>query len=197
MVESTDTVPVLRRRPWVAMGVAVTTAAVVVGGFSLANWLLPGNDPVPAGERITFSADAEIGTSVLLSEDGWVRDLDAQSDGHVLQRGPLELRVKSVPLSGETTTDQLWNGLGDTLRTRDLDVRLDEPSPITSDQGVEGITGAVLHGKSEAVAVLYPAPDGGSAAQLIMSGRDDSVDLQEAVNTIGESVAFTTHEEGE
>ncbi|QVQ53784.1 hypothetical protein J4H86_08755 [Spiractinospora alimapuensis] len=182
------------------MGVALATAAVLVSGSLVANSFLPGEQPVRAGTEIVLSDTPENRMALTLTEDGWVRDLDGRKiagDGQLFVRDSLELQAVPVNLAGtmEADANRLWEGFEDILRTRDADVRLGDPSRITSGQGVDGLTGAVENGEHAGVAVLYPAPNGRSAAQLVLSARDDSVDLGEAVGTVARSVAFTDKEE--
>lgn len=196
MVESTETVPGSRKRPWVVMGVALAIVAVVFGGSLLVNALLPGKQPVRAGEEVLLDETQEYQASLVLSEDGWVRDLDSRKlagDNQRFLRGPLELEAMPVTLAGDTAADddRLWEGLGDILRTKDSEVSLGDPSPITSDEGVEGLTGAVEGGENDAVAVLYSAPDGRSAVHMVLSSRAESADVDEVIDTVSRSVAFT------
>lgn len=199
MTEPIDTAQVPSRRRWIVMGVALAAVALLVGGAAVVNAVLPGKQPVRAGEQIILDQSKGYRPSLILAADGWAYDLETTQGAHDevrLVRGPLELKAMSVTFVGNTTADadSLWKGLGDIARTENSGVRLGEPEPITSDQGVEGLTGPVHGGGHEGVAVLYPSPDGQSATQLILKARERSTDLEDAVDTVSTSVVFTKGE---
>lgn len=182
------------------MGAVLAIVALLVGGTSLADAILPGSHPLRAGEEILVDEDPHQRISMTMPGDGWARDLDAGKgvgDTQRFARGPLEVRVMPVTLAAGATADadRLWEGMGDILRTRDTGARLAEPAPITSEQGVDGLMGPVLGLDHEAMAVLYPSPGGGSAVQMVFSAPEATA-LDEVVVAGSTSVVFTDNEEG-
>ncbi|WP_285761672.1 hypothetical protein [Nocardiopsis ansamitocini] len=187
-------------RQWAVMGVALAVVVLLVGGALAVNTILPGTKPVPVGAEVVLEEDAQRRISLTLAEGGWVRDFDAErftNEAQLFVRGPLRLQVVPVTLAGGTTADaaRLWKGMGDILRTKAPGTRLATPSPITSDQGVEGLTGAVRGGGHEAVAVLYPAPDGEAAVQMLLSAQEHSTDVEEVLGAASRSVVFADKKE--
>lgn len=189
------------KRRWVVLGMALAIVALLVGGSLLVDAVLPGDHPMRAGEEVVLNEDAHQRISMTLDGDGWARDLDAEKvagDAQVFVRDSLELQAVPVTLAGGGTADahRLWEGMADTLRVKNPGARLAEPSSITSEQGVEGLTGALRGMRHESVAVLYPAPEGGSAVQMIFSAREASASLKEAVIADSASVVFGDKEAG-
>lgn len=180
-------------------GVLMATLAAVVllfGGVQVASAALPGAKAVGGG-AVEIDDGPVYRTSVRLPGEGWSKELHsraATSDGKVFTRGGTRLEAMSVEPPGDRRADarELWAGLGDVLRTRDREIRLAEPAPVRSDQGVQGLMGATSGGERDYLAVIYPSPSHTSAAQLLISSEQGAAGLGgEADALAATAVVFT------
>lgn len=198
MVQPGGTAPETTRNHWIPLGAATAVAVLLVAVWSLLDTLLPGAQRINAGDVVTLGQGGGYRAALTLPQDGWNLDVGASQAGQVYRfhRGTVDLTVTSVTPVGDPLPDakQLWEGMGDIARAGDPTARLGEPEAITTEQGVEGLTGVMRSRTEEGAAVLYPSPDGGFAVEMTLGGADATTADLEAVADVARAVTFT--EEG-
>ncbi len=195
MVQPSYTAPDRSRNQWLPLGVAAAVAVLLVAAWSLLNALLPGTERIRAGDEITIGEGGGYRASLSLPQEGWSLDVGASRAGqsYRFHRGPVDLTVTAVTPVGDPLPDaeRLWEGMGDIARAGDPTARLGDPEVITTEQGVEGLTGVLRSRTEEGAAVLYPSPDGGLAVEMTLGGRDATTADLEAVADVARTVVFT------
>ena len=198
MAQPSGTAPGTSRNHWIPLGVATAVAVLLVVVWSLLDALLPGAQRVRAGDEITLGQGGGYRAALTLPQDGWHLDVGASQAGQTYRfhRGPVDLTVTSVTPVGDPLPDaeRLWAGMGDIVRAGDPTARLGEPEAITTEQGVEGLTGVMRSRSEEGAAVLYPSPDGEFAVEMTLGGEDATTADLKAVADVARAVTFT--EEG-
>ncbi|WP_306370790.1 hypothetical protein [Nocardiopsis sp. CC223A] len=199
MAQPSGTAPGTIRDHWIPLGIATAVAVLLVVVWSLVDALLPGTQRIHAGDEITLGGDGGYRAALTLPQDGWLLDVGSSQAGQTYRfhRGTVDLTVTSVTPVGDPLPDakQLWAGMGDIARAGDPTARLGEPEVITTEQGVEGLTGVMRSRTEEGAAVLYPSPDGEFAVEMTLGGADATIADLEAVADVARAVTFT--EEGE
>lgn len=198
MAQPSDTAPGTARNLWIPLGAATAVAILLVVVWSLLNALLPGAERVRAGDEITLGQGGGYRAALTLPQDGWRLDVGSSQAGQTYRfhRGTVDLTVTSVTPVGDPLPDakQLWAGMGDIARAGDPTARLGEPEVITTEQGVEGLTGVMRSRTQEGAAVLYPSPDGAFAVEMTLGGAEATTADLKAVADVARAVTFT--EEG-
>ena len=190
--------PRTARNLWIPLSVATAVAVLLVVVWSLLNALLPGAQRLNAGDEIVLGQEGGYRAALTLPQDGWRLDAGSSQAGQVYRfhRGAVNLTVTSVTPIGDPPPDaeRLWAGMGDIARAGDPTARLGEPETITTEQGLEGLTGVLRSRTEEGAAVLYPSPDGRFAVEMTLGGADATAADLEAVADVARAVTFT--EEG-
>ena len=179
------------RSNWVPLGVSVVVVAVLTGGWAAVNAALPATESMTSGHSMTLGSGEGYEASVTFDE-GWELDKGASSQGqrYLFTKGPVNLHLAVVHPPQRATATDLWDGMRDTVRVDDTGARLNDPEPITSDRGAEGLTGDLHIHRHTGTATIFPAPSGDFAVEAQAVGADASpAELADAENLV-ESITF-------
>ena len=177
------------RSNWVPLGAGVAVVAVLTGGWALVNAALPATETMTSGHSMTLGSGEGYEASMVFDE-GWELDKGASSQGqhYLFTKGPVNLNMAVVVPPGRATATELWEGMRDTVRVDDAGATLDDPEPVTSDRGAEGLTGDLHTHQHTGTATVFPAPSGDFAVEAQAVGADATPaeldDAEELVDSI-------------
>ncbi|WP_155988991.1 hypothetical protein [Nocardiopsis sp. CNT312] len=184
---------------WAALAAATGVAAFLVVAWPVANWILPGAEPVPEGSAMPVGTYGGYEASLTFDQAGWALHPGASTADrtYYFTRGPVELTLNSVVPTEQEPPDEteLWDGMGRIMRAEDPSARLAAPDPTTSDDGTPGLTGTLHSDDGPGIASLFPSPGGDFAVEVVLGGEDTTPADLAAVGGVVRSVTFT--EEGD
>lgn len=170
------------RSNWVPLAVAVAVVAVLTGGWALVNSALPATESLTDGHSMTLGSGGGYEASVTF-DDGWELHPGSSSQGqqYLFSKGPVDLRMNVAVPSQRASAPELWEGMRDIVRVGDASARLDDPQPVTSDGGAEGLTGTLHSDRHTGSAAVFPSPNGEFAVESQVFGAEASqTELAEA-----------------
>lgn len=177
------------RSNWFPLGVAAILVALLTGGWALLNSALPASEALSEGRAMTLGSEGGYEASMTF-DDGWEVDTGSSSLGQqfLFTKGEVTLYVSVVTPPGAAKAPELWEGMRDIVRVSDASASLGEPRPITSEGGVEGLTGDLHIHQHTGVATVFPAPGGYFAVETQATGANasqtDLADAEKVVQTL-------------
>ncbi|MBB6121312.1 hypothetical protein [Nocardiopsis algeriensis] len=183
---------------WAPLIAAGAVVALLLAAWPLIGALLPGLQQVRAGEPITVGGRGDYRASLSLPQEGWLLDTDTSRAGRIYRfhRGPVELTLLPVAPVSTPASDlmAMWEGMRRIARAGDHTARLDDPEVISTEEGVEGLSGNFHSRTEQGAAVVYPSPDGVFAVEMTLAGEHATTADLTAVADVLQSVSFTREE---
>lgn len=179
------------RSNWVPLGVSAAVVVVLTGGWALVNAALPASEAVPPGQAMTLGSSEGYRASLTFDEGWELNTGSSTSDQQFLfAKGPVNLQVSVVEPNADADSQELWDGMRETVRVGDASATLGEPEPTTSEGGAEGLTGDLHMQEHTGVATVFPSPNGGFAVETLAIGAEASAaDIVEAERIV-QSIRF-------
>ena len=149
----------------------VAVIAALTAGWPLINLAVSDRQPVPAGRTMSVGPNTAQSARFTLGP-GWSVQSAATDprQEYVLRHGAEEMSLMYVTLASPAEAVHLWAGLRKVLSLGDASARLGKPRQITSARGRKGLTGLVTEDGRRGRAMIYPAPAGNFAIEMVSLG---------------------------
>jgi len=157
----------LNRIRWLLTVVGVMV--LLTAGWPLLNRTVSDSRPLAAGRSLTIGPGGALVARVTVGRD--FRLLPAESNPrqqYSMQVGPAQLLVSSVSLPVPTSASRLWAGLRQVLSLSHPGTTLGRLTTMTTEQGQQGVTGAITSTTKAGLAAVFVAPAGKFAVDIVM-----------------------------
>jgi hypothetical protein len=151
--------------------IVVTVMAILTAGWPLLNLAVSNHQLLARGTTLTVGPNSGQSARITVGPGWSVRSSQSNpQSGYSLDHGAVNLAVTYVTLANRAQTPRLWAGLRLILEITDPGARLPLFARLTTIHGRTGLTGRLTGKALAGSAMVFAAPSGAYAVEILMLG---------------------------